>query len=107
MRIQLPAHRAIVAVLAVVFALTGLACEGDPNDPMTWAKQIKNIRTQKEALDHLANMDVEKARPAVPALIELYKDSRRPEHVEALARYRDERTKPVLIEALDYNDEDF
>ena len=29
---------------------------------MTWAKQLKNLRDQKEALDHLANMDVEKAR---------------------------------------------
>ena len=59
--------------LAFVLAV-GLvpACQGDPNDPMTWAKQLKNLRTQKEALDHLANMDVEKARPAVPALIELY-----------------------------------
>ena len=84
-----------------------LACQGDPNDPMTWAKQLKNLRTQKEALDHLANMDVEKARPAVPALIELYKDTKRPEHLEALARYKDERTKPLFIEALDYTDDDF
>ena len=69
---------------------------------MTWAKQLKNLRTQKEALDHLANMDVEKARPAVPALIELFKDTKRPEHLEALARYLDPRTKPIMIEALDY-----
>ena len=62
---------------------------------MTWAKQLKNLRTQKEALDHLANMDVEKARPAVPALIELFKDTKRPEHLEALARYHDPRTKPT------------
>ena len=74
---------------------------------MTWAKQLKNLRTQKEALDHLANMDVEKARPAVPALIELYKDTKRPEHLEALARYLDPRTKPIMIEALDYTDDDF
>lgn len=93
--------------LAVVLAVSQLACEGDPNDPMTWAKQLKNLRTQKEALDHLANMDVERSRPAVPALIELYQDSKRPEHLEALARYKDERTKPILIAALDYTDEDF
>ena len=74
---------------------------------MTWAKQLKDLRTQKEALDHLANMDVEKARPAVPALIELYKDTKRPEHLEALARYKDERTKPLFIEALDFSDDDF
>jgi len=83
------------------------ACQGDPNDPLTWAKQIKNLRTQKEALDHLANMDVEKARPAVPYLIELFKDTKRPEHLEALARYLDPRTKDILVEALDYTDDDF
>jgi HEAT repeat protein len=93
--------------LAVVVAVGTLSCQGDPNDPNTWAKQLKNLRTQKEALDRLANMDAEKARPAVPALVELYKDTRRPEHLEALARYKDDRTKPVMIEALDYTDDDF
>jgi HEAT repeat protein len=99
----------LVLVTAVPLALgAGLGgCTGDPNDPQTWAKQLKNLRTQKEALDRLANMDVEKARPAVPALIELYKDTTRPEHLEALARYRDERTKPVMIEALEYTDDNF
>jgi len=91
----------------VVLLVLSPGCTGDPNDPLTWAKQLNNLRTQKEALDHLANMDVEQARPAVPALVELYKDTRRPEHLEALARYKDERTKGVLIEALDYSDDDF
>jgi HEAT repeat protein len=97
-----------VAALALPLAL-GLvsACQGDPNDAMTWAKQVKNLRTQKEALDHLANMDVEKARPAVPALIDLFQDTKRPEHLEALARYLDPRTKPIMIAALDYTDDDF
>jgi HEAT repeat protein len=96
------------AALALTLTL-GLvsACQGDPNDAMTWAKQVKNLRTQKEALDHLANMDVEKARPAVPALIELFKDTKRPEHLEALARYHDPRTKDIMIEALDYTEDDF
>jgi HEAT repeat protein len=93
--------------LASLLALSSLACQGDPNDPMTWAKQLKDLRTQKEALDNLAKMDVEKARPAVPALIELYQDTKRPEHLEALARYKDDRTKPLLIAALDYTDDDF
>ena len=96
------------AALALSLSL-GLvsACQGDPNDPLTWAKQLKNLRTQKEALDHLANMDVEKARPAVPALIELFKDTKRPEHLEALARYHDPRTKDIMVEALDYTEDDF
>jgi HEAT repeat protein len=96
------------AVLAFTLAVSLIsACTGDPNDPMTWAKQLKNLRTQKEALDHLANMDVDKARPAVPYLIELFKDTKRPEHLEALARYLDPQTKPIMIEALDYTEDDF
>jgi HEAT repeat protein len=97
----------LTAALVATLVLGGLACQGDPNDPMTWAKQLKDLRVQKEALDHLADMDVEKARPAVPALIELYQDAKRPEFLEALARYADPRTKPIMIEALDYNDDDF
>ena len=63
----------VALALGLALALSTVpACQGDPNDPLTWAKQIKNLRTQKEALDHLANMDVEKARPAVPYLIELF-----------------------------------
>ncbi len=96
-----------LAIVCPLLLFSQLGCSGDPNDPETWSKDLKNLRTQKEALDHLANMDVEKARPAVPALIELYKDTKRPEHLEALARYKDERTKPILIEALDYSDDDF
>jgi HEAT repeat protein len=98
----------VVAALALAFTVCfAPACQGDPNDAMTWAKQLKNLRTQKEALDHLANMDVEKARPAVPALIELFQDTKRPEHLEALARYLDPRTKQIMVEALDYTDDDF
>jgi len=96
-----------LAIVLPLVTLSQLGCTGDPDDPMTWAKQLKDLRAQKEALDHLANMDVEKARPAVPALIALYQDTKRPEHLEVLARYKDERTKPLLIEALDYSDDDF
>ena len=99
--------RVYLLALAAVLVFGSVGCEGDPNDPMTWAKQLKNLRTQKEALDHLANMDVERARPAVPALIELYQDTHRPEHLEALARYLDPRTKTLMIESLEYTDDDF
>ncbi len=103
LRTKLSAYALVVALAAGGAA----GCEGDPNDPMTWAKQLKNLRTQKEALDHLANMDVERARPAVPYLLELYQDTKRPEHLEALARYLDPRTKAVMIESLEYSDDDF
>ncbi|HMF42566.1 MAG TPA: HEAT repeat domain-containing protein [Polyangia bacterium] len=97
---------ALVLALAASACLVS-ACQGDPNDPLTWSKQLKNLRTQKEALDHLANMDVDKARAAVPDLIELFKDTKRPEHLEALARYLDPRTKPIMMEAMEYTEDDF
>jgi HEAT repeat protein len=97
----------LALTLTLSLAASNLACQGDPADPMTWAKQLKDLRTQKEALDNLAKMDVEKARPAVPALIELYQDDKRPEHLEALARYKDDRAKAIMISALDYTDDDF
>jgi HEAT repeat protein len=97
----------LVLSLAVSLSIFSLACQGDPADPMTWAKQLKDLRTQKEALDNIAKMDVEKARVAVPALIDLYQDDKRPEHLEALARYKDDRTKPIMLAALDYTDDDF
>src|SRR6185369_8472049 len=93
--------------MTVLLALSAASCAGDPNDPRTWAKKLKDLREQREALDHLANMDVERARPAVPELIDLYKETKKPEHLEALARYKDERAKSLFIEALDYSDDDF
>jgi HEAT repeat protein len=93
--------------IAALLAFAATSCTGDPNDPRTWAKKLKDLREQKEALDHLANMDVERAREAVPELIDLYKDTKKPEHLEALARYKDERTKALFVEALDYSDDDF
>ncbi len=83
------------------------SCAGDPNDPRTWAKKLKNLREQKEALNRLANMDTDRARAAVPELIELYKETRSPEHLEALVRYKAPESKPLFIEALDYTDDDF
>jgi HEAT repeat protein len=94
-------------LLGIGLAGANVGCSGDPNDANTWVKKLGNLRDQQEALNRLANMDVEKARVAVPALMALYKESKHPEHLEALARYRDERSKPVLIEALDYSDDDF
>jgi HEAT repeat protein len=96
-----------LAALVTLGAFAIVGCAGDPNDPRTWAKKLKNLREQREALQRLANMDVEKARAAVPELLELYRESHSPEHLEALVRYRDDRTKPAFIEALDYSDDDF
>lgn len=96
--------------LAVLFALVGsmaAACTGDPNDPMTWARKLKNVRDQQEALNQLARMGVDRAKVALPQLIDLYKETKKPEHLEALVRFKDPSTVPLLIEALDFTEDDF
>ncbi len=97
--------RTFILVSALLASLPG--CSGDPNDPRTWAKKLGNLREQKEALDRIAQMDVERSRVVVPDLIKLYEDTRAAEHLSALARYQDPRTTPVFIEALSYSDEEF
>jgi len=98
-------RKGVMALLAA--SLLCGACTGDPNDPRTWAKKLKDLREQKEALDRIANIDVDRARVVVPELMDLYKETHKPEHLEALARFKDERTKPVMIEALEYSEDDF
>ena len=96
-----------LAVLSLIAGLGLAACTGDPNDPMTWAKKLGNVRDQQEALNQLARMGVDRARVAVPALVALYKETKKPEHLEALVRFKDPSAIPLFIEALDFTEDDF
>ena len=96
-----------LAVLSMIAGLLVAACSGDPNDPLSWAKKLKNVRDQQEALNQLARMGVERAKPALPYLVDLYKETKKPEHLEALVRYKDISTIPLFIEALDFTEDDF
>jgi len=62
-----------LAVLSMFAGSLTASCAGDPNDPMTWAKKLKNVREQQEALNQLARMGVERAKVALPTLIDHYK----------------------------------
>jgi len=96
-----------LAILSMVIGALVGACSGDPNDPMTWARKLKNVRDQQEALNQLARMGAERAKVAVPALIDLYKETKKPEHLEALVRYKDPSTVPLFIDAMDFTEDDF
>lgn len=100
-------HIRKLALLSTVAILLGSACTGDPNDPMTWAKKLSNVRDQQEALNQLARMGVDRAKVALPSLIALYKETKKPEHLDALVRYKDPSTIPLFIEALDFSEDDF
>jgi HEAT repeat protein len=102
-----PLSRPLLGTLAVLSLVALAGCSGDPNDPRTWAKKLGNLRDQKEAFDRIAQMDVQRAKVVVPELIALYKETRSPEHLQALTRYQDPQTIPVFIEALEYTDEEF
>jgi HEAT repeat protein len=96
-----------LAVLSMIAGSFAGACTGDPNDPMTWAKKLKNVREQQEALNQLARMGVDRARPALPYLVDLYKETKKPEHMDALVRYKDTSTIPLFVEAMDFTEDDF
>jgi HEAT repeat protein len=96
-----------LVILSVATGLLWGSCKGDPNDPMTWAKKLDNLREQKEALNRLARMGVDRARVALPSLIALYRQTKQPEHLEALVRYQDPSTIPLFVDALDFTDDDF
>jgi HEAT repeat protein len=96
-----------LAILSTLTALLVGACAGDPNDPMTWAKKLSNVRDQQEALNQLAKMGVERAKVALPYLVALYKETKKPEHLDALVRYKDPSLVPLYIEALDFTEDDF
>jgi HEAT repeat protein len=95
------------ATVSLLIGLVSLGCAGDPNNPKTWARKLSNVREQQEALNQLAKMSVERAKPALPELIALYKETKKPEHLEALVRFKDPSTLPLFIEAMDFTEDDF
>jgi HEAT repeat protein len=91
--------------MVAVGALT-LACVGDPNDPQTWIKKLHDPREQHEALRNLVRLD---DKVAVQPLLDLYKDprGREPEVLDAILHFHDPRAVPMLIDLMDYSDQDF
>jgi HEAT repeat protein len=74
----------------------------DPRDPNTWIKKLDDPREQKEAVNQLKHLN---DPAAVPGLIALYKKTKDPEHLKAVAHFKDKSAVPVMIEALDYSEE--
>jgi HEAT repeat protein len=79
-------------------------CVSDPRDPNTWIKKLNDPRESKEAVRELVKIN---DPAAVPALIDLYKKTRDPEHLKAVAHFHDKRAVPVLIDSLEYSEESY
>src|SRR5438046_2137894 len=84
-----------------VLCLT-IGCVSDPRDPKTWIKKLDDPRESKDAVRELVKLN---DPVAVPPLIALFKKSKDPEHLKAIAHFKDRRALPALIEALDYTEE--
>jgi len=79
-------------------------CVDDPTDPKTWIKKLGDPREGKEALSQLVKL---KNPAAVPPLLELYKKNKDLEVLKAIGSFKDKAAVPVLIEALDYSEENY
>jgi HEAT repeat protein len=88
--------RTLVAVLLAV------GCVADPQDPKTWIKKLDDPREKDEAVIQLVKL---KDAEAVPPLIELYKKTKDPNHLKAIASFKDKRALDVMVDALDFTEE--
>src|SRR4051794_19929471 len=88
----------------VVAALFVMGCIADPRDPKTWIKQLDDPRGKDEAVIQLVKL---KDPAAVPALLDLYKKTKDPNHLKAIASFKDKRSLDAMIDSLDYTEESF
>jgi HEAT repeat protein len=86
----------------LVAALLCVGCVADPRDPNTWIKKLDDPREKDEAVIQLTKLN---DPAAVPALIALYKKTKDPNHLKAIAHFKDKRALDVMIDALDYSEE--
>lgn len=86
----------------------GSGCMDDPQDPKTWVKKLDDIREQKDAIRNLVKLkDAPGIEQAVGPLTTLFKRTRDPEHLKAIAKLRNDQSVDLFIEQLDYSDENF
>ncbi len=88
------------AMAAVVAATGCVGCVSDPRDPGTWIGKLNDPREQQEAIVQLQRIN---DPVAVGPLITLYKKTRDPEHLRAVAHFKSKEAVPVLVDALDYS----
>ena len=86
----------------VIVALGLVGCVSDPRDPNTWIKKLSDPRESKDAVMQLKRIG---DPVAVPPLVEMYNKSKDPDLLKAIASFKDKRSVPVLVDALDFTEE--
>lgn len=100
---------ALVARSMLIFSSCALllsACN-DPKDPQTWIKKLNSAKESKEAVRQLKKMGPKRAAAAVEPLCKLFAADPDPETLKAIVSFKDKRSIPTLIEALDFREEDY
>src|SRR5580765_3381367 len=91
-----------VVFVGLGIGFQGVGCVSDPRDPSTWIKKLSDPRDQKDAVMQLRRIG---DPVAVPPLVELYKKSKDAEVLKAIASFKDKRSVPTLVEALDFSED--
>ena len=97
-------RRLVVLGILACSGLMTAGCVDDPNDPKTWIKKLDDVREQKDAVRELVKIN---DPSAVEPLIKLYNKSKDPEHLRAIAHFKDKRALQTMIDSLDYSEDSF
>ena len=105
-------HRFAAGGLIGLCFIALLGCN-DPKDPQTWIKQLRDITKPSPALPMGARFSVKAVRElqklgdpvAVQPLCELAKDHKSPIILRAIVSFKDKKSIPTLISALDFTED--
>lgn len=93
-----------LSVAGLLVSATLVAGCNDPKDPKTWIKKLRDPKDAAEAVRQLKKL----GDPiAVEPLCKLYKDYPSPNILNAIISFKDKRSIPTLIEALDFTEDKY
>src|SRR5206468_1332257 len=96
--VTLDSRRGSMRRSLVVMALAMMVgCVDDPQDPKTWIKKLGDVREGKEAVTNLVRL---KDPSAVEPLVAVYKKSKDPDVLKAIASFHDQRQVPAMVDAM-------
>lgn len=93
-----------LSVAGLLVSATLMAGCNDPKDPKTWIKKLRDPKEANEAVRQLKKL----GDPiAVEPLCKLYKDYPSPNILQAIISFKDKKSIPTLIEALDFTEDKY
>jgi HEAT repeat protein len=92
-----------LSVFVIALSTLFFACD-DPKEPKTWIKRLRNPEYATEAVKQLQKIG---DPVAVEPLCELYKDYPSPNILKAIISFKDKRSIPTLISALDFTEDKY